>query len=110
MSRIVIVILTYHHHKPIPVPGGCKYRDLALQVWGATKERVRCSHGFCRTWTRERQQIVRMNYRPILLSGRVPHNMKWGPSTKKDWLTDHRSKNMLNLKRQLPVCESVGSY
>jgi hypothetical protein len=36
-----------------PVPGGYKYRDLALQAGEFSNETVKCGHEFCRSWIGE---------------------------------------------------------
>jgi hypothetical protein len=65
-----------------PVPGGCKYEDLALQVGGVSNETVKHGLEFCGTSIREwllwhcPEAIVQVNYRPILSSERMPHIKK----------------------------------
>jgi hypothetical protein len=41
-----------------------------------SNETARCGYGFCGNWTRERQQILRVNYRLVLSSERAPQNKK----------------------------------
>jgi hypothetical protein len=46
------------------------------RIEGVSNQTVRCGHEVCGTSTGEWQQIVRVNYRPVLSSEREPHNMK----------------------------------
>jgi hypothetical protein len=65
-----------------PVPGGYKYRELALQVGGVSDEPVKYGREFSGTSTQERllwqglEAIVQVNYKRILSSERVPHIKK----------------------------------
>jgi hypothetical protein len=52
-----------------PVPGGYKYRDLALQVWGVSNQTVKygCEFRGTRTWgLRWQWRAATVNDRPIL--------------------------------------------
>jgi hypothetical protein len=55
-----------------PVPGGCKYGDLALQVGGVSNGIVKYGSEF---WQGP-EAIVQVNYRPVLSSERVFHIKK----------------------------------
>jgi hypothetical protein len=50
------------------VSEGCKYGNLALQVGRVSYETGRWGHESCETWTRERQGVVPVNFRPVLSS------------------------------------------
>jgi hypothetical protein len=70
---------------------GNKYRNLALQVGGVSNEKVKYSRAFCGTSTQELmlwkcpEEIVQVNYRPILSS-------EWVPDIKKPALVREKTK------------------
>jgi hypothetical protein len=76
----------------LPVPGGYKYGNLALQVGGVSDETVKYGHGFCET---RPSSDYNANYRPILSSERVPHRDKTATFTQ-EVISGHKSQSGLD--------------
>jgi hypothetical protein len=58
-----------------PVPGGFKYRDLALQVGGISRITA-IKYGLVSRGTAVARPAARFNYRPVLSSERALQNNK----------------------------------
>jgi hypothetical protein len=105
-----------------PVPGGYKYRNLALQVGGVSNEIVEYGREFCWTSTQDwllwqgPEAIVQVNYTPILSSDRAPYSKNPESSERKQKFghglqmgARHRGRLQLEVGVGLPAVREVVS-